>query len=378
MILSALVIIALFLTLPRPELVKAESGLPNSAEFGYGIRLDLSGTQINPSISAVASLKFNWLAIDFNWASIWPARDASPELEPLNQAMLLATQNHLSVMISITEPPDWAVTPDGPDPTVSLQIVKYLVRTYPEVLLAIELFPGANTTRGWGTTPDPKAYLKLFKAAAQALKSESSPVILVPAGLTPLPTKAPKGDIDDLVFLDTLYSLGALDWMPIIGVRLPETTGDPLFTPGLEERRCLRHFEEVRQVMIDHNHREGLIWITGFSWPSGKIRTVDGVYKNVAEQTRWLNQAYQILKSQLYIGVAFFTQINPPGPHAAAPNPVSLINQDLSIHPALANLGVLISPLADNSQRTVQTVLTKRIVQDIQFKPPARNASVHP
>jgi hypothetical protein len=373
--LYILVSIGLLLGLSRPVQVMAERGLPNSAEFGYGVRLDLSGTQINPSIAAAASLKLNWLAIDFDWASIWPTRDASPDLEPLTQAMLLAQQNHLSVMISITEPPDWAVTPNGPDPTTTIQIVQYLVRTYPDALLAIELFPGANTSQGWGATPNPKAYLKLLKSTTQALKSAGNSVTVVSAGLTPLPKKPSSGDIDDLVFLDTLYNEGALDWMPIIGIRLPEITGDPLFTPTQDEKRCLRHFEEVRQVMLSHNHREGLVWITGFSWPSAKLRTSDGIYKSATEQTRWLNQAYQILKSQLYIGVAFFTQINPPGPRATSPNPVSLISQDLSIHPALVNMGLLISPPADNSHLAVQTVLIKRIVQDIQFKPPARSAS---
>jgi len=163
--------------------------------------------------------------------------------------------------------------------------------------------------------------------------------------------------------------------MPIISIQLPETTGDPMFTPSEEERRCLRHFEEVRQVMLAHDHRQGLVWLTNFSWPSGNLRTSDNLYKNTSEQTRWVNQAFQILKAQLYLGVAFFSQINPPGPEASTPDQVSLISQDLSIHPAFTNLGLLISPPADNSQLNIQTVLVKRIVQEVQFKPSTSNVS---
>ena len=374
-ILHHLGIVILVLVATKPGPVLAESGLPDSAEFGYGVRLDLSGYQINSSIAAAASLKINWLAVDFDWANVWPAKDDSPDLEPLNQTMLLAQQNHLSVMISITRPPAWVVSAEGPDPTMTIQVVKYLARTFPGVLLAIELFPGANTIQGWGTAPNPDAYLRLLQNATRALQSSGSSIIIVAAGLTPLPPNPPAGDIDDLVFLDTLYNAGAQPWMPIISIRIPETTGDPMFTPTQDEKRCLRHFEEVRQVMLNHDHRQGLIWLTSFSWPSGNLRTSDAIYQNTGEQTRWLNQAYQILKAQLYLGVAFFTQINPPGPRTVSPNVTSLVHQDLSIHPALTNLGLLISPPADNSQITVQTVLIKRIVQEVQFKPSTRNVS---
>jgi hypothetical protein len=374
-ILHFLEIISLLFVIARPGPAMAESGLPNSAEFGYGVRLDLSGAQINSSIAAAASLKINWLAIDFDWANVWPARDDSPDLEPLNQALALAQQNHLSVMISITRPPAWVVSAEGPDPTMTAQVVKYLARTYPDVLLAIELFPGANTIQGWGTTPNPNAYLSLIQTATQALQSSGSSITIVAAGLTPLPPKPSAGDIDDLVFLDTLYNAGAQSWMPIISIRLPEITGDPMYTPTQGEKRCLRHFEEVRQVMLAHDHRQGLLWLTAFSWPTGNLHASDAIYQNPTEQTRWLNQAFQILKAQLYVGVGFFAQINPPGPRTITSNPVSLVRQDLSIHPGLANLGLLISPPADNSQLTVQTVLIKRIVQEIYFKPSTRNAS---
>lgn len=368
-------IINLLSVFVSPIKAQAENGLPNSAEFGYGVRLDLGGAQINPSIAASSSLKLNWLALDFDWEYIWPAKDAIPNLETLDQAMYLAQQNHLSVMISIIRPPAWVVSSEGPDPTMTTKVVEYLARTYPGTLLAIELFPGANTIQGWGATPDPIAYFNLLQKTTVALQSAGSTVVIVAAGLTPLSPSPKHGDMDDLAFLAALYNAGALSWMPIIGVRLLDTTGDPMDAPTQNEKRYLRHFEEVRQVMLDHNHREGLIWLTGFAWPSGHLHTSDTLFRNTKEQTRWLNQAYQILKAQLYIGVAFFSQINPPGSHPISTNPVYLIRPDLSFHPALANLGLLITPPADNTQLSFQTVLTKRMVQEIQFKPNARHAS---
>lgn len=163
-------IVILLFIFTRPGPVMAESGLPNSAEFGYGVRLDLSGDQINSSIAAAASLKINWLAVDFDWASIWPVKEDTPNLEPLNQAMALAQQNHLSVMVSITRPPAWVVSAEGPDPIMTKQVVKYLARTYPGVLLAIELFPGANTIQGWGPSLILMLILTFFRLSPRLCK----------------------------------------------------------------------------------------------------------------------------------------------------------------------------------------------------------------
>ena len=367
--LLILVIISLLLGVYPSMSVSAQNGLPTSANFGYGVRLDLRGIQINPSINAVGSLKLDWIGVDFNWKYLWPTEDAIPNLDTLNQAIYLAQQNHLNVMVSITEPPAWAVDENGPDPIVTTKIAEYLARTYPDVVLAIELFPGANTTRGWGTKPNPPAYFKLLKTVTKALRSNNSNVTIIAAGLIPLPQNPPQGDIDDLVFLESLYKAGSNSWMPILGLRLTDITGDPMNIGTQTEKRVIRHYEEIRQLMLKHDHRNGLIWITGFSWPSGNIQGSDSIYRNTGEQTRWLTQAYQIMKAQLYIGVAFFSQVNPHEANSNQSNAAVLIQSDLNIHPALTNLGLMITPPDDNTPLAVQIVLTKRIVQEISFKP---------
>lgn len=76
--LHVLGIIILITLLVKPGGVKAESGLPNSAEFGYGVRVDLSGGLVNTSIIAAGSMKLNWLALDFDWENLWPTRRPFP------------------------------------------------------------------------------------------------------------------------------------------------------------------------------------------------------------------------------------------------------------------------------------------------------------
>jgi hypothetical protein len=368
-ILSLFGIIVLFLSLTvTSRLVRAESGLPDSPKFGYGARLDLAGEEIYSAINAAANIKLDWIAIDFDWANQWPDGNISPDLNAINQVMLMAQQNQLSVMLSITHAPAWASTPAGPDAAITAYLVTSLAGLYPGTLLAVELFPGANTTQGWGASPNPNAYLNLLQTTSAAIQAAGQSVVLVAAGLTPLGPNPPSGDIDDLIFLESLYNAGAKASMPIVGIRLPDITGNPMLAPTPEEHRCLRHFEEVRLVMLNNKHRNGLIWITSFAWPNGTIQKSDIIYQTPEEETRWLNQAYQILEAQLYMGVAFFQQLNPPNPTYGPPTTASLIRSDLSLHPAFTNLGHIISPLTDTTT-DVQTVLVKRIIQDIFFKP---------
>jgi hypothetical protein len=164
--------------------------------------------------------------------------------------------------------------------------------------------------------------------------------------------------MDDLDFLNGLYQAGAANFMPILSLRLSPVEGEAISSPDEAARQVLRHYETVRQVMLQFNHANGLIWITGFSWPvQEKAASPDG-------QIRWLNQAYQLMKSQLYIGVAFFDRLNPPEDSKHSTSPVqSLIQKDAEgthLHPALAALGQIIT-LNQTGYSSFQIFLYKKI-----------------
>ena len=357
-ILIALLAILLPALVSAPTLALAASGLPNSPEFGYGVRLDLTGEQIIPAIAATANSNLDWIAMDIDWASLWLEPGVAPRFDGLAQAITQAQQNQLSVLVSITHPPAWAMTPSGPDPLSTALLASMLVESFPN-LMAIELFPAANTVDGWGSPPDPLAYLHLLQFVSAHLRSTGKSVVLVAAGLTPIESDASTGDMDDLAFLEALYTAGAKPYLSIIGMRFPRMVGNPMLAPSPEEHFCIRHFEEVRQIMLKYDHRDGLIWLTSFSWPKS--------YSQPEEQTQWLVEAFHLLKAQLYVGAAFFNQINPPQTGGAKVS--YLLQPDLSVHPALNRLSYAIVPPTQNGFTAIQSFLTKRIVQAIDFKP---------
>jgi hypothetical protein len=321
---------------------QAPLGVPDSQEFGYGARLDVWGQQINPAMSAAAGMGLDWIAVDFDWERYWPEANILPDLNNLYQVMGAAHRGNLHVLMSITNAPDWASTPTGPDPNLTAGLALSLCRLFPDTLLAVELFPAANKVSGWGATPDPAAYSTLLKTTSSLLHESGANIVIVAGGLTPLGSDPAAGDMDDTVYLEGLYKTGAATFMPVISLRLMNITGDPMTTPQDGESRYLRHYEEHRKIMLHHKHQSGLIWITGFSWPEEMGQVSGQALVNLNEQAVWLNQAYRLLRSQLYIGAVFFQQLNPPDMADRGANSASYITRysdslvlpDTSLHPA--------------------------------------------
>lgn len=356
----ACIIVELLLT-QQPVWYKpayAASGLPNSMEFGYGARLDIWGQEVELALNAASGVGIDWIGVDFDWGRHWPDAATPINLELLDRTMVIAQNQGINILLSITNPPDWAKGSNGPDIQQTAGLVAMLANRYPQNLLTIELFPSANTTAGWGAPPDPAAYIALFKACQAILQTTGSQILLVAGGLSPLPQSPLAGDMDDLDFLNDLYQAGAANFMPILSLRLSRVEGEAMTSPDEAARQVLRHYETVRQVMLQFNHANGLIWITGFSWPTqDKTASPDG-------QIRWLNQAYQLMKSQLYIGVAFFDRLNPPSDSQQPSIQVqSLIQKDAEgthLHPALAALGQIIT-LNQTGYSSFQIYLYKKI-----------------
>jgi hypothetical protein len=336
----------------------AASGLPNSMEFGYGARLDLWGQEVELALNAASGVGIDWIGVDFDWERHWSDAATPINLEPLDRIMALAQRQGINILLSLTNPPKWAMGANGPDTQQTTGLVAMLANRYPQNLLTIELFPSANTAAGWGAPPDPSAYAALFQASQATLQTAGSQVLLVAGGLSPLPQSPFAGDVDDLDFLNGLYQAGAAQFMPILSLRLSMVEGEAMSSPDEAARLVLRHYEPVRQMMLEFNHANGLIWITGFSWPvQEQAASPDG-------QIRWLNQAYQLMKSQLYIGVAFFDRLNPPSDSQKLSSPIqSLIQKDAEgthLHPALAALGQIIT-LNQTGYSSFQIFLYKKI-----------------
>jgi hypothetical protein len=367
-IFAVLIILVITLALFMTAETEAASGLPDTLEFGFGARLDQEGLHIGPSINIAAGVGMDWLAADFNWERVWNDPAGAPDLTEFNEVIVSAGQANLNVMISIYNAPEWARGKDGPDPDKTAELVAYLANQYPVTLLAVELFPSANTHTGWGAPPNPSAYIFLLQRVRMALEEAGLGVVLIAGGLTPLGPDRLEGNMDDLVFLESMYINGGASYMPILSLRLDNITGDPMHFPTNGEKRFLRHYEEVRRVMLKHQHQQGLIWITGFSWPRIAIEPSDIIYLKSEEQIAWLGKAYRLMRAQLYIGAVFFSQLNPPKGGSNSLH-ASLILNDGSLHPACDSLGKLITMNGAKKSTIFQGNISKKTPLKLEIKP---------
>jgi hypothetical protein len=342
-----LVVIIALTVLPPQNQVLAARGTPGSAEFGYGAHLNLAGAFAIDGVRLASNLQLDWLAVELSWQSVAPKAGAVDwsRIDPLLQ---VASHSQQAVMISLTEAPEWALTPQGPDANQTSQFVLQLVQRYPKNVQAVELFPGANTRQGWGRQPNPLAYQKTWGAVQSVLQNAKINILLAAGGLQPVVSGTdPAEAMDDLAFLQALYTAGGKNPVKIVSIQANNLTGDPLQASDKSENRVLRHYEEVRSVMLKNKQDSGLVWITRLSPPTGTITKDDQKYQDLTNQTAWLNQAFGQLKSQLYIGVAFLNGINP----SKIPNTaISLILPGDDYHPFYRSLRDLITiNRSDNS-----------------------------
>jgi hypothetical protein len=343
-LIGILALLGVLLSVLPLHLAAAARGTPGSSEFGYGAHLDMQGQFVPDGIQLANNLQLDWVALEVSWQSIQPAKESPVDWTSLDSVFSMLAHYKIVVMASVTQPPAWALTKNGPNPDLTALLVQQLVQRYQTSIEAVELFPAANTRSGWGARPDPAAYMNLWKVVSKVLAASKNQVLLVAAGLVPLVNPG-EDEQDDLVYLQGLYTAGAKDLVQVFSLQLRNLVGTPVTSPGQDEHRVLRHYEEIRAVMVQNQHDKGLLWITQFSAPAA-IETDKDVQNQAQKQDAWLAQAFQQLRSQLYVGVAFYNRINPASSQANSTSGAPLITLTGDLNPAFR---VLRDQIAQNS-----------------------------
>jgi hypothetical protein len=320
---SALVAIFILLSsLAHP--VSAARGIPGSPEFGVGARLSLTSPGLTDALNTMKDLRLDWLSIDFPWDAFQSESSSQPDWGKLDQAVNTAWQNHIAVLVSISKAPSWALRAQGgPEPEQTISFLNELTRRYPGKINAIELFPAPNTLKGWGGSPDPDAYLQLYKRLAAELAGWDKNIILLTGSLEVNKTPAEQ-DISDVSFLSALFTLGADMKFPVIGLRYQSVEGMPSDPVQSQNAVVLRHYEDIRELIKSSGRAASLVWITYMEFPE----TV-----TPEKQADYLSIAYSQIRSQLYIGSAFLQGINTCTQTTLNCREVSLRSDNGSLHP---------------------------------------------
>lgn len=317
-----------------PSAAKADKDVSESLELNFGAHVDIFGPHIDLAMETAKNSNLEWIAINVDWARLQPSHDQKPNSQQLENALNLASVNQLKIMISITNAPDWAMAEIGPDYGATSRIIQELLSKY-DAIYAVELFPGANTLHGWGTIPNPNAYMAVLITANKIIKQYDRPIKLIVGGFSPTISEY---DIPESTYLENLYQLQGKTLLSIISIRYPNVAQDILVNPIPENQSALRRYETLRNVMINNNHPNGLIWISQFSWPNEAKFTT-------GQQSGWLITVYNQIKTHLYIQATFFNQLNPQENINSSENfsENSFISSDGKIHPGIKIIKQLMS-----------------------------------
>ena len=275
----------------------------SSPPFGYGIRLTLEDDGLEKVIAQAGQLQFDWLAVDYEWQTYQADPEQAPDFQALDRVMAAARASNMKALISITGAPDWALTASGPDAEATVRLARQMTARYPDQIRALELFPGANTRTGWGAGPDPAAYADFYLHVRRALNGAYPDLSLLAGGLHEVQAGPGREAINDLDYLNGLFAAG-IDRQPLaLSLRSSGASDGRLTGTGTLEPAVTRQYQAARQVMLANDHRQGIIWMTGFAAPADRVGAQPGTS---ADPGQWLQETYLLIRSQLYIQAAFF------------------------------------------------------------------------
>ena len=185
---------------------------------GHVRQLD-QGHTFEASVADAMAAGANSMRVPVVWADLEPVRGRYHERNAARMDRFIAAleQRGGRALLVITATPGWAaggkgrVGIDGPrgDPeTVAAfgRFAAFLVRRWPRIV-AIETWNEPNTVYAWAPRPDPEAYARLHRAAAEAVRAVAPRMPVLVGGLT-LSDRDTATEMRPQRFLKRMYTAG--------------------------------------------------------------------------------------------------------------------------------------------------------------------------
>jgi hypothetical protein len=276
------------------------------------------------ALRVLKNSSFDWVAIEVNWAELQPDPNQPIHLHNLDTIFESLQSSQQKLFVRLVNAPSWALTVNGPDIQASVRCLMEIINLYP-TLQAVEVFPGANLQRFWGAAPSAHHYMSLLTSLAASLEQNQINMMLIVGGLMQVGDIQDQQNINDLIYLQSLYDLGLKNLNTVISIQFENLPTDPEIPAGSSSNITLRHYEYLRQVMINNADQSRMMWVTKLT-PSSQIGA-----NQLEQQAQWMEKALTLIRSQLYIQLCVLQPINPN--NIAAKDADSLITQEGTLNP---------------------------------------------
>ena len=353
-----------------PGAVSGDIVLPNvppvKVEFGYGIQAHLWDGDLEPAVSAVLNLGFNWVKQQVEWRVMEP-ENGNYQWGNTDRIVNGLTAHGLKPMFSVVKSPQWArpsttdFNVEGPpaDPQEFAEFLGAMAARYKGRVKAYEVWNEQNLHYEWGNEPlDPARYVTLLKLAYAAIKTADPEAVVISGALTPTGAPPPWA-IDDYQYLEGMYQNGLKEACDAIGAHPsgynmpPDADWQTWTQPGLVFQGPVnnRHhswsfkatMEGYRNIMLKYDDGGKTIWPTEFGWASSAQPSANYEYaadNSLEQQAAYTVKAYQMGKAWGWVGVMFLWNLNfkvvAPGSEQAQWGIVDQFWNPLPVYNALA------------------------------------------
>jgi len=309
---------------------------PVKVEFGYGVQAHMWDGDLEPVVSAVLNMGFNWVKQQVEWQVMEP-ENGNYQWGNTDRIVNGLTANGLKPMFSVVKSPEWArpTTTDfdveGPpaDPQEFAEFMGAMAARYKGRVKAYEVWNEQNLHYEWGNEPlDPARYVTLLKLAYAAIKMADPEAVVISGALTPTGAPPPWA-IDDYQYLEGMYQNGLKEACDAIGAHPsgynvpPDADWQTWTQAGLKFQGPVnnRHhswsfkatMEGYRNIMLKYEDGGKTIWPTEFGWASSALPSANYEYaadNSLEQQAAYTVRAYQMGKAWGWVGVMFLWNLN--------------------------------------------------------------------
>jgi polysaccharide biosynthesis protein PslG len=254
-----------------------------------------------------------------------------------------ASEAGLKILIVVTKAPEWALDPSGQqflrDFNDFEELMAFVADRYRGKVQAWEVWNEQNLAHEMHGFVRVSDYFEILRAGHDGIRQGDPDALVVFGGLTPNGVNDPTIAIDDLRYLQEIYAYqnGAIkEYFDILGVHLNSTHNppdtmwpdNPSDEQGWNEDPSFyfRRAEQLREVMIEHDDEDTMMWITEF-----------GVNNSEEDVAEYLTRALEIATHEWdFVSGAFVWNLN--WSTLASPEqeiyPWSALNGDWSPRPA--------------------------------------------
>ncbi len=287
----------------------------NSVGMNVFLEQEVEPDKRQLSLELLRAAHVGWIRQELPWEQIEPiAKDqfVDPKFGDSTWAKFddivdRANALGLSVVLRLDTSPRWALPPDAVDglgPPVRFEdywdFVEHAANRYKGRVYAYQVWNEPNLNIEWGRQPpDPAAYARLLRGAAERIRAADPAARVVLAALAPTRTENQDAQ-NELVYLQRLYEAGVKGSFDVLAVQAYGLRGgpdDPRIDPS---DVTFSRPQLVREIMLANGDVATPVWATEVGWNVNPPELAEQRFGRVTPtlQARYTVRAFKRVQAQ--------------------------------------------------------------------------------